>query len=161
MTPAKFDPRQAHKLIESWKNSKNEGERDNIEQSLRKLLTVEFSTRLEAHEEEVKQLEEKVRQLRARINLRREKQNEIVENRLQQLLRDAQGLGWGSEGIGGQSRPDPWSAAGLTGALAPASDIPGELNPLDAQESEDLFGPAAGEDKAPQTQDVSNPDLFN
>jgi hypothetical protein len=95
---------QISQLIERWKAAKESRERGRAEDYLRNILTAQFKARLDAHESEIKQLEEKVRQLRQRLNLRREKQDEIVENRLQQILRDAQGLGWGAEGFGESSR---------------------------------------------------------
>jgi hypothetical protein len=94
---ARRDPRAMQDLIDGWKASKDAGVRDKIEQALRDALTSEFNDRLAAHEREIKDLEAKVRELRDRLNLRREKQEEIVDHRLQQILREAQGLGWGSE----------------------------------------------------------------
>jgi hypothetical protein len=133
----KIDPRQTRKLIDRWKASKDASERSNLEKSLREMLKAEFSTRLAAHEKEIKQLEEKVRQLRARLDLRHEKQDEIVENRLEQLLRDAQGLGWGSEGIGGQATRLEWEW-GYGAAASPADDLFGmpaaeSAEPVDPQ----------------------------
>jgi hypothetical protein len=130
---SEVDPRETRKLVERWKTSENRSERDNIEKSLREMLQAEFRTRLEAHEKEIKQLEEKVRQLRVRLDLRREKQNEIVDHRLQQILREAQGLGWGGEGIGGQALPMPWQ---LTEGMPEnaTSDLFGAA-------SDNLFGP--------------------
>ena len=101
---ATSDPRATRQLIDRWKASREASERDKIETTLRDTLKKEFDARLAAHEKEIKELEEKVRQLRARLNLRREKQDEIVDHRLQQILREAQGLGWGSEGNGGGMR---------------------------------------------------------
>jgi hypothetical protein len=131
MAPAgsKVDPRVTRKLIDRWKASKDSAERNDLEKSLREVLKAEFSMRLEAHEKEIKQLEEKVRQLRDRLNLRREKQDEIVDHRLQQLLRDAQGLGWGAEGAGGQAIYQYWQANEM-GANAPADDLFGRVEPM-------------------------------
>jgi hypothetical protein len=128
------NPRQTRKLIDRWKASKDGSERANIEKSLREGLKVEFSRRLAAHENEIKQLEEKVRQLRERLDLRREKQDEIVDNRLQQLLRDAQGLGWGADGADGQAGAIQWF--GMMSS-EPTQDLfgaePQSAEPLDPQ----------------------------
>lgn len=91
------DPRRVQKLVNSWKDTKDAGEREKLEKSLRDALKQEFESRLESHEREIKELEEKVRQLRDRLALRKEKQSEIVDHRLEQILRDAQGLGWGTD----------------------------------------------------------------
>jgi multidrug resistance efflux pump len=61
---------------------------------MREDLTKRFQARLSAHEKEILQLEAKVKQLREQLELRCKKQDEIVDFRLKQLLREAQGLGW-------------------------------------------------------------------
>ena len=94
------DTRGTKQLVDRWKAAREASECDKIEKSLHESLTTEFTQRLAAHEQEIKELEEKVRQLRKRLDLRREKQDEIVDHRLQQILREAQGLGWGSEETG-------------------------------------------------------------
>jgi hypothetical protein len=106
-------------FIERWKAAREGDERAKVESTLREMLQREFAARLAEHEREIKELEEKVRQLRNRLSLRREKQDEIVDHRLQQILRDAQGLGWGTEGMGGQSMfRTPYQPS--SGAYAPA-----------------------------------------
>jgi polyhydroxyalkanoate synthesis regulator phasin len=114
LTPYHVDPVQRHgeqtdryvqKMANSWKEAKDAEGREKIEKSLRDALTKEFEVRMEAHEREVKELEKKVRQLRERLALRKEKQVEIVENRLEQILREAQGLGWGTDAATSYARP--------------------------------------------------------
>jgi hypothetical protein len=97
--------RYVQKMINNWKQTKDADEREKIEKSLRDALTKEFEVRLAAHEREIKNLEEKVRQLRERLALRKEKQTDIVEHRMQQILRDAQGLGWGTDAATSYARP--------------------------------------------------------
>jgi hypothetical protein len=125
----RIDPRQTQKLIEGWKNSKEAAEREKLETELRALLRREFATRLAVHEREIKQLEEKVRQLRERLALRKEKQEEIVNHRLQQILREAQGLGWGSEGSGRE----------------PVFHYSGTADAAEGHSNDLLWPPAAGE----------------
>jgi hypothetical protein len=97
--------RYVQKMVNTWKETKEADKRETIEKSLRDALNKEFAVRLAAHEQEVKDLEEKVRQLRERLALRKEKQDEIVDNRMQQLLRDAQGLGWGTDTATNSAQP--------------------------------------------------------
>jgi hypothetical protein len=85
------------RLVETWENTKDKSEREKLEKDLREELKKEFEARMAVHEQELKGLEDKVRQLRERLALRKEKQNEIIDNRLQQILREAQGLGWGTD----------------------------------------------------------------
>jgi hypothetical protein len=141
-----IDPRQTQQLVQRWKDSKDAAEREKLETGLREALKLEFTARLASHYKEIKELEEKVRQLRERLALRKEKQDEIVEHRLQQILREAQGLGWGSEGAHGNSIFQYRSA---TDATAIPSDNPyapsSDLQPaVEGQPTDDLFGDPAG-----------------
>jgi hypothetical protein len=125
-------------LVERWKTAREAGERNEIEGTLREMLQSEFSARLAAHEREIKELEEKVRQLRDRLNLRREKQAEIVDHRLQQILREAQGLGWGTEETGGTTFHFSNTPYGMAGPqYVPA--VPIEPQPANGVE-DSLFG---------------------
>ena len=98
------DTRGTQQLVDRWKAAKEPSERDEVEKALRESLTTEFTQRLAAHEREIKELEEKVHSFVTGSACAREKQEEIVEHRLQQILREAQGLGWGAEGMGMQDR---------------------------------------------------------
>jgi hypothetical protein len=146
----RIDPRQTQKLIEGWKNSKEGAEREKLETELRALLRREFASRLAVHEREIKKLEEKVRQLRERLALRKDKQEDIVDHRLQQILREAQGLGWGSEGVHGNAI---YQYSTTTGAAAAESDLfLAPMAPLDeAEAADDLFGEASSADTEPAT----------
>lgn len=93
-----------NELLGKWKAAGNESERGKVEKELRQVLKEQFQGRLGAHEKEIEQLEAKVKQLREQLDLRRKKQDEIVDFRAQQLLREAQGLGWGTEPATGQVR---------------------------------------------------------
>jgi hypothetical protein len=124
-----IDPRQTQQLVQRWKDSKDAAEREKLETELRGRLKLEFTARLARHYQEIKELEEKVRQLRERLALRKEKQEEIVGHRLQQILREAQGLGWDSEGVHGNA---------IYQSLQATDAAAGHLNDL-------LWPPAAGE----------------
>jgi hypothetical protein len=153
----KPDPRQSQELIARWKAA-DADQRKQLESSLREMLKREFNARLMAHEQEIKELEAKVRELRERLALRREKQDEIVDHRLQQILREAQGLGWGSEGFGGQNNPFYWEGTMSKGPQSAAVDwfAPGSAenslfgsrpeedprNPAESADSESALAPA-------------------
>jgi hypothetical protein len=140
----RIDPRQMQKLIEGWKNSKEAVEREKLETELRALLRREFASRLAVHEREIKQLEDKVRQLRERLALRKDKQEDIVDHRLQQILREAQGLGWGSDEAGSRSAFGYWPTTTDTTEPAPVEGVaPADDSALrEPAPSDDLFGPA-------------------
>jgi hypothetical protein len=87
---------KADALLTKWKQAR-ESDREGIQKELRGVLTEDFKARLGKHQKEIEQLEAQLKQLRDKLNLRTSKQDEIVDFRLQQLLREAQGLGWGTD----------------------------------------------------------------
>jgi hypothetical protein len=91
--------RRIAELLAKWKETEDPADRRKLEESLRGTVKEEFEARLGFHEKEVEQLEARVKQLREQLERRRDKQDEIVDFRVQQLLREAQGLGWGTEPV--------------------------------------------------------------
>lgn len=89
--------RKVNELVGKWKAAQNESDRGKVQQELRTALKAQFHANFTSHEKEIKQLEAEVQRLREHLELRRKKQDEIVESRVQQLLREAQGLGWGTQ----------------------------------------------------------------
>jgi hypothetical protein len=106
-------------LVEKWRQAPNNQERERIEQNLRDALQAEFQARLTAHEKEVDQLEAEVKRLRQQLELRRQKQADIVRFHLEQLLREAQGLGWGTEPVQGNRTGRP-KVTDVPSAFAPS-----------------------------------------
>jgi hypothetical protein len=101
MPPGGTYPRRPDRMIDDliakWMASQNDSDRGKNEQELRATLTKQFQERLGVQEKEIEQLEARVKQLREKLELRRKHQDEIITFRIQQLFREAQGLGWGSE----------------------------------------------------------------
>ena len=98
--------RKVRDLVRDWKAAGTEDVRSEAEENLRKALAEEFAARMAQHEQQVEELEARVRELREQLDRRREKQSEIIEFRFQELLREAQGLGWGGgEPVGAASNP--------------------------------------------------------
>jgi hypothetical protein len=89
---------EVNELVIKWKAT-SESEREAVQKELRETVKRQFQVRLEAQEKEVEQLEAQVKQLREKLDLRRKKEGEIVNFRVEQLLREAQGLGWGTESV--------------------------------------------------------------
>jgi hypothetical protein len=86
-----------NELVGKWKAAQSDSDRGKAEQELREALKKEFQARLGSHEKEIEELEAHVKQLREKLDLHRKRQDDIVRFRMQQLLREAQGLGWGPE----------------------------------------------------------------
>ncbi len=59
------------------------------------ILIRQFDLRQKSREEELRSLEERVRKIRETFEKRQRARAEIVRHRLDEILRDADGLGWG------------------------------------------------------------------
>ena len=98
--------RRVQQLVRDWKAAISDNVRSAAEDNLRKALAEAFAARIAEHEQQVEELEARVKELRAQLDRRREKQDDIIEFRFQELLREAQGLGWGGgEPVGAASNP--------------------------------------------------------
>jgi hypothetical protein len=65
-----------------------------IKDQLSETLGKQFDARQKRHQAEIKALEEKLKKLKDLVQKREDKRDEIVSKRLEQLVRDAEGLGW-------------------------------------------------------------------
>jgi hypothetical protein len=88
---------ETREQIEAYRRTQDNDEKIRIAKALPDLVGKQFDARQEVRERELKQLEEQLHKLQE-LHQRRAKQREqIVEERVRQLLRDADGLGWGSD----------------------------------------------------------------
>lgn len=85
-----------NRLVGGYASSTDEAKRTEIKAALVKNIEEQFALKQDAREEELKALEEQVKKLRDLQNQRQAQKDRIVNDRVQQLLNDAQGLGWGS-----------------------------------------------------------------
>jgi hypothetical protein len=105
------------RLIAAYHQTEDENERARIVKELPILVAKQFDARQQVREQELRQLEGQLRKLQE-LHLRRAKQrDQIVEERVRQLLRDADGLGWGSD----EEQPAGYNfnAFGPPGGLVP------------------------------------------
>ena len=88
---------RVEELVGQWKKAESASGRDKVETQLHESVEAQFRASLNLQQMEIAQLEAKAKQLREQLELRGAKQKEIVDFRVQQLLRDEQGLGWNPE----------------------------------------------------------------
>ncbi len=81
-------------LVQQLKDAKSESQVEKIKGQLDEALEKSFAMRQKRHTQEIEELEAKVKTLKELVAKRQEKRREIVANRREQILRDAQGLGW-------------------------------------------------------------------
>jgi len=74
--------------------------REDLRIELSELLGQQFDARQQRRELEIKQIEERVKKLREALEKRSAAKEKIIERRLNDLLTDAEGLGWGDAAPG-------------------------------------------------------------
>jgi hypothetical protein len=91
------------KLLAAYRESTDEKERSRLTDELTKAVTEEFDARQKSREAELAQLEEQVRKLGELQRRRESEKTQIVADRVRQLVREADGLGWGGDAGGSDS----------------------------------------------------------
>jgi hypothetical protein len=86
--------RHAHQLAQAFAREKSDSDREKIKGQLGDLLKEQFDKRQKRHEDEIKQLEAQIKKLRDLVDKRQENRREIISRRLDQIVRESQGLGW-------------------------------------------------------------------
>ncbi len=81
-------------LIGEYSKTQDETKRASIKSELTTLLDQQFNMQQKHREAEVKNIEDQLKKLRDVMKKRSENRQSIVNNRLEQLLREAEGLGW-------------------------------------------------------------------
>ena len=92
---------EADSLAKQLAESANEKQRGEIKDKLQATLAEQFDTQQKVRELEVARIEARVKKLRDVISKRNEARRSIIEKRLEQLAREADGLGWNSPTTGG------------------------------------------------------------
>jgi hypothetical protein len=85
---------EAKKLAETYAHESSESARVTIRKQLTALLMEQFDDRQKRHQDEIKQLEAQIKKLKDLIDKRQENREDIISRRLDQMLKEAQGLGW-------------------------------------------------------------------
>ena len=86
--------RQAEQFAQQLAAAKSDSDRDKIKGQLTELLEKQFDQRQKRHEDEIKQLEAQIKKLKDLVDKRQENRREIISARLNQIVKESQGLGW-------------------------------------------------------------------
>ena len=86
--------REAEELGRKLGDAKGSEDRSKIKTQLTEVLEKQFDLRQKRHQDEIKELEAKVKKLKDLVDKRQENRKEIVAKRLDQIMSDAEGLGW-------------------------------------------------------------------
>ncbi len=86
-------------ILQHYMQTKNKPARDRLVDQLTKAVSGEFDVRQQARGKELKALEQELNRLRSIHQQREREKNTIVRTRVRQLIRDKEGLGWGSDSV--------------------------------------------------------------
>jgi len=86
--------RQAEVFARQLAEAKSDGDREKLKGQLAEVLEKQFDQRQKRHEEEIKQLEAQIKKLKDLVDKRQENRREIISARLNQIVKESQGLGW-------------------------------------------------------------------
>jgi hypothetical protein len=85
---------QAEQLARRLMDTKSDSDRDKIKGDLQELLEKQFQLRQGRHEKEIEALEGQIKKLKDLVRKRNDNRREIISKRLDQVVSDAEGLGW-------------------------------------------------------------------
>jgi hypothetical protein len=86
--------RQTDELVRQLAAAKGDSDKDKIKAKLSEALEKQFDIRQQRHALEVSTLEAQLKRLQEMVQKRQESRRDIIAKRLDQLVREAQGLGW-------------------------------------------------------------------
>jgi hypothetical protein len=85
---------EAGELVRKLEAADSDTARTEIKSKLAANLGKQFDARQKHHEQEIKALEAKVKKLKDIVSKRQESREQIIAQRVEQMLRESQGLGW-------------------------------------------------------------------
>jgi len=91
---------QSQQLIDQYSEAKDEVDRVKLKAQLAQTLERQFDSQQQLRELEVSRIEGRLKTLRELIAKRNDSKRSIIDKRLDQLIGDAEGLGWSSPGVG-------------------------------------------------------------
>jgi hypothetical protein len=86
--------RQVEELVHRLARAKDDDGKEKLKDKLTETLQKQFDLRQKRQQKEIEALEEQVKNLKEVLQKRQENRREIVKQRLDQLVREAMGLGW-------------------------------------------------------------------
>jgi hypothetical protein len=100
------------RLQSEYRAATNPDEREKLSDELERVISEHFEIRQKMRAQELEDLQKQIRRLQELHDRREQEKNQIISDRLRQVLRDADGLGWGGSdtaapsGLGLQSSPN-------------------------------------------------------
>jgi hypothetical protein len=128
------DEAKIQQLLAEYQSAKEDAVRTELVAQITKAVTNQFDEKQKAREQELQALEEQLAKLKEKHTKRQQLRNDIIGDRVSQLVNNIDGLGWGNEtsgalpplagGIGFPGMPGP-GMPGMAGGILPGLPTPG------------------------------------
>ena len=112
---------KANELAQQYVKAEKESERREIRQKLTEILNEVFDEHTKQQQKELDDLEKQLADLRAVIRKRSSAKATIVDRRIEQLIQDADGLGWNAPGNIGFDAPPFFRMRSTTAPVGPSA----------------------------------------
>jgi hypothetical protein len=89
---------QTGKLTQQYLKAQKPEEKQETRTKLKDIVSQQFDARMEQQKKELESLEKELSDLRALLKKRQDAKAAIVDRRIDQLIEDAQGMGWNASG---------------------------------------------------------------
>jgi flagellar motility protein MotE (MotC chaperone) len=90
--------RESARLAQQYAKSEKEEEKKEIRKKLGEVLGQQFDLHLQEQQKELDELEKQIADLKTLLKKRKDSRTTIIDRRLEQLVQDAEGLGWNTPG---------------------------------------------------------------
>ena len=122
------DQSQSGRIARDLAKAEKEDQKKELRKKLAEILGKQFDQHLQQQQKELADLERQIADLRALLKKRSEARDSIIDNRIDQLVREAQGLGWTTPGGPGGPRmlyPPGYGAVRAPSVFGPRPAPPG------------------------------------
>jgi hypothetical protein len=89
---------QARELAQKLAETRSEDEKRDLRKKLTDVLGQQFDARMKQQQKELEDLEKQIAKLRDTLKRRQDNKEKIVDRHIDQMVEDAQGLGWSGPG---------------------------------------------------------------
>jgi hypothetical protein len=129
---------QSAQLVHDYVKAEKDDDKKEIRKKLADALGKQFDAHMEQQQKELTALEKQIADLRAILKKRQDAKTDIIDRRMDQLIRDAEGLGWTAPGNPNQPRA-LWQHANPS--YRPANSVPVNRFPVETRKEETKKAP--------------------
>jgi hypothetical protein len=86
--------RQSQELARKYGSAQNRDDKNKLRDQLNEVLQKQFDAQQQRRKKEIDRIEERLKSLRELLQKREDRKGSIVQRRLEQMIEEAEGLGW-------------------------------------------------------------------